>query len=105
MSEHNQHWRNPETGESECECCCKWALDYEVLRNERDQLLAQLAALQWRPITKTDFPTIDDEVGGWIKGVWRSQNVLTAVEQFGTTNIDWSSTLCAHQRPLNAPKV
>lgn len=27
MSEHNQHFRNHETGYIECECCCKWALD------------------------------------------------------------------------------
>lgn len=27
--EHTDHWRNPETGYVECECCCKWALDAE----------------------------------------------------------------------------
>jgi hypothetical protein len=32
MSEHNQHWHNPDTGQAECECCCGWALDYERLR-------------------------------------------------------------------------
>jgi hypothetical protein len=25
--EHSEHWHNPETGQVECECCCKWALD------------------------------------------------------------------------------
>ncbi len=24
---HSEHWLNPETGQVECECCCKWALD------------------------------------------------------------------------------
>jgi cell division protein FtsB len=40
MSEHNQHWRNPETGQIECECCCKWALDYERLEQENRELRA-----------------------------------------------------------------
>ena len=31
---HSEHWRNPETGYVECECCCKWALDYEALRKQ-----------------------------------------------------------------------
>lgn len=26
---HTDHWRNPETGQVECECCCSWALDAE----------------------------------------------------------------------------
>lgn len=34
MSEHNQHWNNPETGQTECECCCGWALDYERLQKQ-----------------------------------------------------------------------
>lgn len=29
FEEHNQHFRNSETGQIECECCCKWALDAE----------------------------------------------------------------------------
>lgn len=27
----SEHWRNPETGQVECECCCGWALDTERL--------------------------------------------------------------------------
>ena len=26
---HSEHWRNSETGQVECECCCGWALDAE----------------------------------------------------------------------------
>lgn len=42
MSEHNQHWRNPETGQAECECCCSWALDAERDRARIAALEAQL---------------------------------------------------------------
>jgi hypothetical protein len=38
--DHNRHWRNPETGYEECECCCKWALDAA----EDKRTIAQLQA-------------------------------------------------------------
>ncbi len=38
---HNQHWRNPETGQAECECCCGWALDMERERKEHAGALAE----------------------------------------------------------------
>ena len=31
---HSEHWRNPETGQVECECCCSWALDCEQDRKQ-----------------------------------------------------------------------
>ena len=30
-AQHNQHWNNPDTGQTECECCCGWALDMEAV--------------------------------------------------------------------------
>jgi hypothetical protein len=38
---HSEHWRNPETGQVECECCCSWALDAEKDHRE----IARLTAL------------------------------------------------------------
>jgi len=31
---HSEHWRNPETGQVECECCFSWALDCEQDRKQ-----------------------------------------------------------------------
>jgi hypothetical protein len=48
MSEHGQHWRNPESGQVECECCCGWALDYERLKKDHQALVGRLReALSW----------------------------------------------------------
>ena len=44
MTEHNQHYNNPDTGQAECECCCKWALDYEQLKQELADLRKRLEA-------------------------------------------------------------
>ena len=54
--EHSKHWRNPETGQVECACCCSWALDHAELRlryaAERaaraDKAEQELAALRER---------------------------------------------------------
>ena len=67
------------------------------------ELEAKLAALDWQPITESNLPSTEDEVGGWVEGKWRSQNILTAIEEFGTAHIDWSKTLVTHRRPLNPP--
>ena len=47
--EHSQHFYNTETGQVECECCCKWALDMIEQDKEIATLKAQIATLtaQW----------------------------------------------------------
>jgi hypothetical protein len=39
QEKHSEHWRNPETGQVECECCCSWALDYDALRRRAREVI------------------------------------------------------------------
>jgi len=38
MPHKSEHWRNPQTGYVECQCCEKWALDVEDLGNQVSEL-------------------------------------------------------------------
>ena len=51
---HSEHWRTPETGQVECECCCSWALDTEKLVKEFATLRAQLEQM-CRPVTDEEW--------------------------------------------------
>ena len=39
--EHSEHWRNPDTGQIECDCCCGWALDAEETHKELAMLRSE----------------------------------------------------------------
>lgn len=51
---HSDHWRDPETGQVECECCCAWALDCSSLQDENAPLKAQVERLSAPVIISDD---------------------------------------------------
>ena len=59
---HNQHFNNPETGQTECECCCGWALDYDKLRKQNDALRAALSKIadvaNWPDLDATNIARV-----------------------------------------------
>ena len=55
MTHTSEHWRNPETGYVECQCCEKWALDVEDLGNQVSELKRTVKRLM-RPVMEEECP-------------------------------------------------
>lgn len=43
--QHSEHWRNPETGYIECECCQKWAMDMIEVKKQLAEANAEIIRL------------------------------------------------------------
>lgn len=69
-----------------------------ALAAERDNLKAQLAALDWQPITADNLPKCGDEVLD-IGGVF-----TVGTEEPEWNLLDWKTFGATHFRPINAPK-
>jgi len=55
MPHKSEHWRNPQTGYVECQCCEKWALDVEDLGNQVSELKRTVKRLM-RPVLEEECP-------------------------------------------------
>jgi hypothetical protein len=113
MNIHSQHEYNADTGRAECECCCGWALDVDVLKRDhaaamrelekaKEDLKAQLAALRWTLITPENLPKVGDEVACFhVNGIAKTDILVVQMQVPFENFTDLGYT---HRRPINPPK-
>jgi hypothetical protein len=92
MNEGTTHW----------EGCWQDRKHYECALARIERLTAQLADLQWTPITETNLPKVGDEVllrdsKYWVEGVSNPDANDFTLEH-------WQNLGVTHFRPINAPK-
>jgi hypothetical protein len=82
---------------------CNVTPDFLACFRELIEARAQLAALQWRPITAEDLPQAREEVGGpWGDG-WRVDQVTKLKLRLYTTVADWVDEEYLYHRPIAPP--
>jgi len=80
MPHKSEHWRNPQTGYVECQCCEKWALDMEHWEERALNAERALLIKAKRDRLPVDVITPERRVQRWLEDARESRKPVDAEE-------------------------